>query len=335
VAAADYRIGQICSVKMRRTVLLTLSVLLFSSTASGFAPACNGGLLKLGSRCSFASSSSRNGCLYSRPRGGVNLEMMLDPAHVDAFVSHAPMLSESLQHVSANLVSAAGNAPAPPVSFLELAASKDYASLSPADATLQRMIGAVYVGPGSEQLQRTLSTFVNTPGIRQVLQLILPPLSVVATGALELALPSYMKVLDIVSKNGGHEGLLPEGIDVTLKAVQRLAAQGEILRAFKVLQAAWPTTSLRVGAIVAVLVAFYVLTPPGVLFGLFDIYLVTPVDKAIETKWTGRDFTIGKQLGGGNFGTVFEATLTDFGAIKLRSKVCLRASLCACLHVCV
>eukprot|EP00277_Geminigera_cryophila_P033450 CAMPEP_0173131598 /NCGR_PEP_ID=MMETSP1102-20130122/60728_1 /TAXON_ID=49646 /ORGANISM="Geminigera sp., Strain Caron Lab Isolate" /LENGTH=584 /DNA_ID=CAMNT_0014042929 /DNA_START=318 /DNA_END=2072 /DNA_ORIENTATION=- len=246
--------------------------------------------------------------------------MMLDPAHVDAFVSHAPMLSESLQHVSANLVSAAGNAPAPPVSFLELAASKDYASLSPADATLQRMIGAVYVGPGSEQLQRTLSTFVNTPGIRQVLQLILPPLSVVATGALELALPSYMKVLDIVSKNGGHEGLLPEGIDVTLKAVQRLAAQGEILRAFKVLQAAWPTTSLRVGATVAVLVAFYVLTPPGVLFGLFDIYLVTPVDKAIETKWTGRDFTIGKQLGGGNFGTVFEATLTDFGAIKLRSK---------------
>ncbi len=26
---------------------------------------------------------------------------------------------------------------------------------------------------------------------------------------------------------------------------------------------------------------------PGVLFGLFDIYLVSPVDKALETKWSG------------------------------------------------
>eukprot|EP00961_Rhodomonas_salina_P138111 1858132-Rhodomonas_salina.1 len=48
---------------------------------------------------------------------------------------------------------------------------------------------------------------------------------------------------------------------------------------------------------------FYILAPPGLLFGLFDIYLVSPVDKALETKWAGRDFTIGRQLGGGNFGT--------------------------------
>jgi hypothetical protein len=32
---------------------------------------------------------------------------------------------------------------------------------------------------------------------------------------------------------------------------------------------------------------------------------------------SGRDFTIGKKLGGGNFGTVFEATLTDFGQMKV------------------
>jgi len=105
-----------------------------------------------------------------------------------------------------------------------------------------------------------------------------------------------------------------------MKAVQRLAGQGEIVRAFKVLQAAWPSTNLRQGAIVAGILAFYVLTPPGVLFGLFDIYLVSPIDKALETKWSGRDFTIGKQLGGGNFGTVFEATLTDYGIMKLRGK---------------
>jgi len=187
-----------------------------------------------------------------------------------------------------------------------------------AHETLQTMINAVDIGPGSEALQQSLSVLVNTPGIRQFLQLVLPPLSVVATSAIEVALPTYMKVLDTVSKTGGHEGLLPEGIDVTMKAVQRLAAQGEILRAFKVLQAAWPTTSLRAAATAASLLAFYVLTPPGVLFGLFDIYLVSPIDKALETKWSGRDFTIGKQLGGGNFGTVFEARLTDFGAMKLR-----------------
>ena len=92
------------------------------------------------------------------------------------------------------------------------------------------------------------------------------------------------------------------------------------MRAFKVLQAAWPSTSLRQGAVAAGVLAFYVLTPPGVLFGLFDIYLVSPIDKALETKWSGRDFTIGKQLGGGNFGTVFEATLTDYGAMKLPGK---------------
>jgi len=247
--------------------------------------------------------------------------MMLDAAHVDAFVSHAPLLGESLQHASSHFASAAGDAHAQSVSFLELAAANaDVASLSPADATLAKMIKAVDIGQGSEKLQRSLSILVNTPGIRQVLQVLLPPLSVVATGALEVALPTYMKVLDVVSKNGGHEGLLPEGIDVTLKAVQRLAAQGEVLRAFKVLQAAWPTTSLRLASIGAGFVAFYFFTPPGVLFGLFDIYVVSPIDKTLETKWNGRDFTIGKQLGGGNFGTVFEATLTEFGAIKVRGK---------------
>jgi len=262
---------------------------------NGFVTAPAGGVLAttgVGSRPGYAASrffTARELSLRSpQPR------MVLDPAHVDALVAHSG-------------------------AYLELArATVDSASLTPADETLEKMINAVDIGPGSASLQQALSTLVNTPGIRQLLQVVLPPVSVVASSAIEAALPTYMKVLDTVSKTGGHEGLLPEGIDVTMKAVQRLAAQGEILRAFKVLQAAWPTTSLRIGSVFAVLLAFYVLTPPGVLFGLFDIYLVSPVDKALETKWSGRDFTIGKQLGGGNFGTVFEARLTDFGAMKMR-----------------
>jgi len=197
---------------------------------------------------------------------------------------------------------------------------EDAASLSDADETLKIMIKAVDIGPGSEKIQRLLATVVNTPGIRQVLQVVLPPITVIVTDFIQATLPVYIKILDIISKNGGHEGLLPEGVDVTLKAVQRLAAQGEILRAWKVLQAAWPTTSLRLGAIAGVFLGFYVLTPPGLLFALFDIYIVSPIDKALETKWSGRDFTIGSRLGGGNFGTVFEATVTDFGVMKLRKK---------------
>ena len=262
---------------------------------NGFVTAPAGGALAttvVGSRPGYAAGrffTARELSQRSRqPR------MVLDPAHLDALFAH-------------------------PAAYLELArATVDSASLTPADETLEKMINAVDIGPGSASLQQALSTLVNTPGIRQLLQVVLPPVSVVASSAIEAALPTYMKVLDTVSKTGGHEGLLPEGIDVTMKAVQRLAAQGEILRAFKVLQAAWPTTSLRIGSVFAVLLAFYVLTPPGVLFGLFDIYLVSPVDKALETKWSGRDFTIGKQLGGGNFGTVFEARLTDFGAMKMR-----------------
>mmetsp|Transcript_22792 Transcript_22792/g.74424 ORF Transcript_22792/g.74424 Transcript_22792/m.74424 type:complete len:625 (-) Transcript_22792:280-2154(-) len=204
--------------------------------------------------------------------------------------------------------------------FLNLATAYDEnaASLSPADETLQTMIKAVDIGPGSENLQRALSIIVNTPGVRQVLQFTLPPLALIISQAIEAFLPNYMKLLDAVSKTGGHEGLLPEGIDVTMRAVQRLAAQGEIIRAFRVLQAAWPTTPLRAGVVGAVLLSFYALTPPGLLFGLFDIYIVSPIDKALETKWTGRDFLIGKQMGGGNFGTVFEAKVTEYGRKKLK-----------------
>ena len=114
---------------------------------------------------------------------------------------------------------------------------KDAASLGNADETLQIMIKAVDVGPGSENLQKLLSTLVNTPGLRQVLQVVIPPLSIVVTEAIQALLPTYIVVLDAISKTGGHEGLLPDGIDVTMRAVQRLAAQGEIIRAFKVLQA--------------------------------------------------------------------------------------------------
>ena len=114
---------------------------------------------------------------------------------------------------------------------------KDAASLGNADETLQIMIKAVDVGPGSENLQKILSTLVNTPGLRQILQVIIPPLSVIVTEAIQALLPTYIVVLDAISKTGGHEGLLPDGIDVTMRAVQRLAAQGEIIRAFKVLQA--------------------------------------------------------------------------------------------------
>jgi len=188
------------------------------------------------------------------------------------------------------------------------------------DASLARMIKAVDVGKGSEELQSFLTILLNTPGIKQASQVILPPLSVAVGDLIGFLLPTYIKVLDIVSKTGGHEGLLPEGIGDTMKAVERLAARGEILRAFKVLQAAWPTTPLRTGSILLTFLSFYILTPPGVLFGLFDIYLVSPIDKALETKWTGRDFIIGRQLGGGNFGTVFEAQTSAEGQTKLRGK---------------
>lgn len=195
---------------------------------------------------------------------------------------------------------------------------QDSASIGEADEVLKRMIKAVEIGPGSENLQKALSVIVNTPGIRQILQVVLPPATLLVSNLIAEFLPTYIKVLDVVSKTGGHEGLLPDGIDVTMKAVQRLAAQGEIVRAWKVLQAAWPTTKLRGAALGGIILSFYALAPPGLFFGLFDIYIITPIDKFLETKWLGRDFTIGRKLGGGNFGTVFEAKLTDFGAEKTK-----------------
>lgn len=64
----------------------------------------------------------------------------------------------------------------------------------------------------------------------------------------------------------------------------------------------------------------YSIAPPGLLFGLFDIYIISPADKFLAVKWQGRDFTIGRRLGGGNFGTVFEAQATGAGMAKLRTR---------------
>lgn len=121
-----------------------------------------------------------------------------------------------------------------------LDAVKDASSLGNADETLQIMIKAVDIGPGSENLQKGLSVLVNTPGFRQILQIVIPPLAIIVTDLVKALLPTYIAILDAISKTGGHEGLLPDGVDVTMKAVQRLAAQGEIIRAFKVLQAGIP-----------------------------------------------------------------------------------------------
>jgi hypothetical protein len=247
--------------KMRARIVvhLTLSLLVTSAPfASGFAPSSfNGAAMRsVPRRCCDAPRSSRS--MRTAP-AALKPQMMLDPAHVDAFVSHA-FVDSSLQHVSQSIFDLA-------------AAVKDSASLtelSP-DDPLQDMINAVDIGPGNENLQKILSTLVNTPVIRPLLQVILPPVAELFANFIEVFLPTYMSVLDVVSKTGGHEGLLPEGIGDTLKAVQRLAAQGEILRAFRILQAAWPTTSLRAAAIAAGLVAFYVLTPPGVPRRLFDV----------------------------------------------------------------
>lgn len=245
----------------------------------------------------------------------------VDASFVDS-LPHALDLAHTHSHLALSHLDTAS------VSMFDLASAagqagqeiKDAASLADADDTLRTMIKAVDIGPGSDELQKLLVRVVNTPGIRQLLQVFLPPVSIIVTQTINYVLPYYIRFLDVISKTGGHEGLLPEGVDVTMKAVQRLAAQGEILRAFRVLQAAWPTTNLRLGAIAAFFAGFYILAPPGLLFGLFDIYLVSPVDKALETKWAGRDFTIGRQLGGGNFGTVFQATCSEFGKSKLRNQ---------------
>ena len=143
---------------------------------AGFAAGPAGGAAAhVGSRSYAAGRFRAARPLVSRQRGGSarrELRMVLDPAHVDAFVAHAPLLGESLPHA--------------PGAFLELArVTADSASLSPADETLQTMINAVDIGPGSEALQQSLSVLVNTPGIRQFLQLVLPPLSVVATSAID------------------------------------------------------------------------------------------------------------------------------------------------------
>jgi hypothetical protein len=37
----------------------------------------------------------------------------------------------------------------------------------------------------------------------------------------------------------------------------------------------------------------------------------------MRAQWVGRDFTIGRKLGGGNFGTVFEARIQESGVEKL------------------
>lgn len=273
---------------------------------------------------STAAGGGSGGPGASRPGRAFQLSMV-DPASVshslDAFVSLSSIpLGDGLLHAANPLVDHHQEA------SLHLAGASssivpDRASLSDADETMRTMIKAVEIGAGSEAIQKVLSVLVNTPGIRQILQVIVPPATVVVAGIIEAGLPLYIQILDTVSKTGGHEGLLPDGIDVTMKAVQRLAAQGEIVRAFKVLQAAWPTTTLRASAAAFIAFSFYALAPPGLFFGLFDIYIVSPIDKALETKWKGIDFTIGKKLGGGNFGTVFEAKLTEAGALKTKEGV--------------
>ena len=311
-------------------LLLVVSLLAAAPHAAGFAPSAvhlRRAWQPDGSCITSAAGLARRGCARALAQPAMlRTRMVLDPAQIDVMVTHTQLAGESLQHFSSHLTPVAVDVHERSGALLKLAAEipdVGRASLSAPDASLDQMIRAVDIGPGSENLQRVLSTVVNTPGIRQVLQVVLPPIATLATGAIELALPSYMKALDVVSKTGGHEGLLPDGIDVTLKAVQRLASQGEILRAFKVLQAAWPTTKLRQGAVAAGLLGFYVLTPPGVFFGLFDIYIISPIDKLLETKWSGRDFTIGKQLGGGNFGTVLEATPSHFTYTSKRMHACM------------
>lgn len=173
--------------KMRRTVLLVLSLLAAAPTASGFAPSMfNGATLQPVQSGGYAAVSTRaTRTRLLAPR--LAPQMMLDPTHADAFILHAPLLGDSLQHASSHVVSAVGDMHTQTQSLFELAAAKvspvsDSASLSPADATLNKMINAVDIGEGSETIQRILITLVNTPGIRQILQVVLPPASFVAAG---------------------------------------------------------------------------------------------------------------------------------------------------------
>lgn len=46
----------------------------------------------------------------------------------------------------------------------------------------------------------------------QLLQVFLPPVSIIVTQTINYVLPYYIRFLDVISKTGGHEGLLPEGV---------------------------------------------------------------------------------------------------------------------------
>ena len=52
---------------------------------------------------------------------------------------------------------------------------------------------------------------------------------------------------------------------------------------------------------------YFMLAPPGVLFGIIDFYVFNAIDKLLQRKWSERDFVLGRVRGRGNFGTVYEA----------------------------
>jgi len=56
---------------------------------------------------------------------------------------------------------------------------------------------------------------------------------------------------------------------------------------------------------------YYVLfTTPAPLIGIIDYYILGPLGELLQKRWKSGDFIVGNRLGGGNFGTTFEAIVS-------------------------
>eukprot|EP00803_Ostreobium_quekettii_P007304 evm.model.scf_1316.2 EVM.evm.TU.scf_1316.2 scf_1316:5914-9132(+) len=67
-------------------------------------------------------------------------------------------------------------------------------------------------------------------------------------------------------------------------------------------------TSVQIGRLG--LIYYLLFTTPGPLSGIIDYYILGPLGKLLQKRWKSEDFIVRDRLGGGNYGTTFEAIMT-------------------------
>jgi len=122
-----------------------------------------------------------------------------------------------------------------------------------------------------------------------------------ASRAAGLADPGVREAVSNVTSITG-EGLIGDGLTVGLGFLTTLSAPELAALAF---------------------VALYVSVTPNIGIGFFDAYLVAPLSVLLGRRMTEESVVVGRRIGEGSFGTVYEGTLADgkTGVVVKKTKV--------------